>query len=234
MVELVLVLGERREDAEAEHEAVEQHVHQHAEADHAEPDHRQHGAPSMSAALLDQLVGQRQRARRRLLAARAAAPARAAAGPRAAASAGTRCRRRTRSRRRTRRRSATSARCRRRSSAHGIGGAQQAVDDVGLAADLRRRTSRRATRRSPTGSHQHPAAQHQRESNRRPRRHCPQRRPATSSSISMPMPTITRNAKNTGATGGRSLGRALPSAAGSRRPRRASGSGCRASARSIS
>src|SRR3546814_5324298 len=42
VVELGLVLGERREDAQPEHEAVEQYVHQHAEADHAEPDHRQH------------------------------------------------------------------------------------------------------------------------------------------------------------------------------------------------
>ena len=38
VVELMLVLGERGEDAQAEHEAVEQHVHQHAEADDAEPD----------------------------------------------------------------------------------------------------------------------------------------------------------------------------------------------------
>jgi hypothetical protein len=36
-----LVLGERGEDAEAQHEAVQQHVHQHAEADHAQPRHRQ-------------------------------------------------------------------------------------------------------------------------------------------------------------------------------------------------
>src|SRR5690606_6453566 len=41
VVELRAILRERREDAEAEHEAVEQHVHQHAEADHAEPQHRQ-------------------------------------------------------------------------------------------------------------------------------------------------------------------------------------------------
>ena len=51
VVELGFVLGEWRQDSQAQHEAVEQHVHQHAEADHPEPDHRQHqfqvhGAPS--------------------------------------------------------------------------------------------------------------------------------------------------------------------------------------------
>ena len=44
------VLGEREQDADAEVEAVEQHVEQHREGDHAGPDQRQveaHGSGSL-------------------------------------------------------------------------------------------------------------------------------------------------------------------------------------------
>ena len=94
--------------------------------------------------------------------------------------------------------------------------AQQAVDDVRLAPDLGRvpagEHGDEARRR-----HQHPGAQHElatRTAGRAATASADQRRAAASAT---PMPTITRNAKNTGATGGRSLRRALPSGLRSRR-----------------
>src|SRR5690606_23327400 len=52
------VVREQREDAEAEHEAVEQHVHEHREADDEIPDHGQdfgerHGADSADSSAAD-------------------------------------------------------------------------------------------------------------------------------------------------------------------------------------
>src|SRR5690606_7357790 len=58
VVALRLVIRERRQDAEAEHEAVEQHVHEHREADDEVPDDRQdfgegHGADSADSSAAD-------------------------------------------------------------------------------------------------------------------------------------------------------------------------------------
>ena len=154
---------------------------------------------------LDRLLGQRQRARA-AFSSGCAAPVLDGCGPRRAeASAGSRCRRRRRTvdDREDDQRSQNAAGTELRMTA--CGGAQQPVDDIGLSPDLGRRTSPRAAATKPDGSHQHPRAQHERrfEQTAASPLHA---EPATSVSISTPMPTITRKPKKTGATGGRPLG----------------------------